>query len=121
MGIKTPLNETPAVSLGASDVSLLELVNAYGTVINDGMVHDPIMVTRIEDKNGKIIYRHKQEQKQALPYETAFLMTQMLMAGLTEPMGTSQALWDMIFFDTIPISAERQELRLIIPMHGLWV
>ena len=39
MGIKTPLNETPAVSLGASDVSLLELVNAYGTVINDGMVH----------------------------------------------------------------------------------
>ncbi len=53
MGIKTPLNETPAVSLGASDVSLLELVNAYGTVINDGMVHDPVMVTRIEDKNGK--------------------------------------------------------------------
>lgn len=42
MGIKTPLNETPAVSLGASDVSLLELVNAYGTVINDGMVHDPV-------------------------------------------------------------------------------
>ena len=98
MGIKTPLNETPAVSLGASDVSLLELVNAYGTVINDGMVHDPVMVTRIEDKNGKIIYRHKQEQKQALPYETAFLMTQMLMAGLTEPMGTSQALWGYDLF-----------------------
>jgi len=98
MGIKTPLNETPAVSLGASDISLLELVNAYGTVINDGMVHDPVMVTRIEDKNGKIIYRHKQEQKQALPYETAFLMTQMLMAGLTEPMGTSQALWGYDLF-----------------------
>ena len=92
------MNETPAVSLGASDVSLLELVNAYGTVINDGMVHDPVMVTRIEDKNGKIIYRHKQEQKQALPYETAFLMTQMLMAGLTEPMGTSQALWGYDLF-----------------------
>ena len=97
MGIKTPLNETPAVSLGASDVSLLELVNAYGTVINDGMVHDPVMVTRIEDKNGKIIYRHKQEQKQALPYETAFLMTQMLMAGLPSRWELLKHFGDMIF------------------------
>lgn len=98
MGIKTPLNETPSVSLGASDVSLLELVNAYGTVINDGMAHDPVLVTRIEDRNGKILYSYKPEQKQALPYETAFLMTQMLMAGLTEPMGTSQALWGYDLF-----------------------
>jgi penicillin-binding protein 1A len=102
MGIKTPLHEIPSVSLGSSDVSLLELVNSYCTVINDGMTHDPVLVTRIEDKDGKVIYEHKVEQKQAIPYQTAFLMTQMLRAGLTEPMGTTQALWsfDLFHYDT---------------------
>jgi penicillin-binding protein 1A len=98
MGIKTPLHAIPSVSLGSSDVSLLELVNAYCTVINDGKTHDPVLVTRIEDKNGKVIYEHKIEQKQAIPYQTAFLMTQMLRAGLTEPMATTQALWSFDLF-----------------------
>lgn len=102
MGIKTPLEETPALSLGASDVSLLELVNAYGTVINDGMEQDPVLVTRIEDQNGNVLYNNKPQQTQVVPYETAFLMTEMLKAGLTEPLGTSQALWafDLFKYDT---------------------
>ncbi len=98
MGIKTPLEETPSLSLGASDVSLLELVNAYTTVINEGKTHDPVLITRIEDSNGHVIYEDKTTQKQVLPYETAFLMTEMLKAGLTEPLGTSQALWGYDLF-----------------------
>lgn len=102
MGIKTPLEETPALSLGASDVSLLELVNAYTTVVNEGITHDPVLVTRIEDQNGKVVYEYQPKPVQALPYETAFLMTEMLKAGLTEPLGTSQALWgyDLFRYDT---------------------
>ena len=95
MGIKTPLHEIPSVSLGSSDVSLLELVNAYSTVINDGMTHDPIMVTRIEDRDGKVIFEYNDEQKRAIPYQSAFLMTQMLRAGLTEPLST----WDLWSYD----------------------
>ena len=98
MGIKTPLEETPSLSLGASDVSLLELVNAYSTVINEGKTHDPVLITRIEDSNGHVIYEDKTMQKQVLPYQTAFLMTEMLKAGLTEPLGTSQALWGYDLF-----------------------
>lgn len=93
MGVKTPLNHIPSVCLGSSDITLLELVNSYCTVINDGIHQKPVLVTRIEDKDGKVIYEYKPEPKQALPYETAFLMTQMLRAGLTEPLATSQALW----------------------------
>ncbi len=93
MGIKTPLHEIPALSLGASDVSLLELINSYCTVMNDGMTHDPVLVTRIEDRNGKVIYEHDAQNTQAIPYETAFLMQQMLLGGMTEPGGTTQALW----------------------------
>ncbi|WP_321517490.1 transglycosylase domain-containing protein [uncultured Bacteroides sp.] len=98
MGIKTPLNNIPSISLGSSDVSLLELVNSYCTVVNDGMTHDPVLVTRIEDRNGNVLYNYVPEQKQAIPYETAFLMQQMLQGGLTEPMGTTQALWSFDLF-----------------------
>jgi penicillin-binding protein 1A len=93
MGIKTPLHEIPSVCLGSSDVSLLELVNAYSTVINDGMAHDPVLVTRIEDKHGNIIYEAPKTETRAIPYQSAFLMTQMLRAGLTEPLSTVMNLW----------------------------
>ena len=49
LGVKTPLDNKPSTCLGSSDVSLLELVNSFGTVVNEGMYHDPILVTRIED------------------------------------------------------------------------
>lgn len=103
MGIKTPLEETPAISLGASDVSLLELVNAYTTAINDGIEHDPVLVTRIEDQQGNILYEYTPPKPvQAIPYETAFLLTEMLKGGMTEPGGTSKALWgyDLFRYDT---------------------
>jgi len=102
MGIRSPLEQTPALALGASDVNLLELLNAYSTVVNDGMAHDPQLVTHILDRDGHEIYRASQEQRQALTYRTAFLMQQMLMAGLREPGGTSMRLWQYIrnFTDT---------------------
>ena len=100
MGIKTKLVNAPALSLGASDVSLLELVSSYGTVMNDGIAIDPILVTKIEDKDGNVIYTSKQNKKEALPYESAFLMQQLLRGGLTERGGTSQALWSFDLFNS---------------------
>lgn len=93
----------PALSLGASDVSLLELVNAYTTAINEGRAHDPILITRIENADGKELFKYQSQQEiQAIPYETAFLLTDMLKGGLTEPGGTSKALWayDLFRYDT---------------------
>ena len=93
LGITSPLDDTPSLALGANDVTLYEMVNAYCTVVNDGRRNRPTLVTRIEDRNGKVIYEHKPENFKAIDYESAFLMQQMLMAGLREPGGTSQALW----------------------------
>ena len=102
MGIRSTLEETPAMVLGASDVNLLELLNAYSTVVNDGKAHDPQFVSHILDRDGHEIYRAPDEQREALSYRTAFLMQQMLMAGLREPGGTSMRLWQYIrnFSDT---------------------
>ena len=93
MGIKSPLHETPSLALGASDVNLLELVNAYSTIINDGMTHEPVLVTRILDRDGNLIYEAPTTQTEAVSYKSAFFMQQMLMAGMREPGGTSMNMW----------------------------
>ncbi|OJU48094.1 MAG: transglycosylase [Bacteroidales bacterium 45-6] len=98
LGIKSPLKNEPALTLGASDVSLLEMVNSYSTVVNEGQYHDPIVVTRIEDRNGNVLYENKLEQKRVIPYEDAWLMLELLKRGLTEPGGTSRALWSCNLF-----------------------
>ena len=92
MGIKSPLDDEPSLALGSSDVNLLELTNAYCTVANNGMHHDPVLVTRIEDKDGNVVYEDKGQSEQVIPYKSAFLMQQLLMAGTHEPGGTSNSL-----------------------------
>lgn len=96
MGITSDLDPTPSLALGSSDVSLLELVNSYSTVANDGMRHNPILVTRILDRDGNEIYKAPTEEHQAIPYRSAFLMQQMLMGGMREPGGTSMSLWGYV-------------------------
>lgn len=92
MGIESPLDETPALALGSSDINLLELANAYSTVANDGKYVKRILVTRIVDRNGKEVYKAPLNEEQVIPYKSAFLMQQMLMGGTREPGGTSMSL-----------------------------
>ena len=88
MGIKSELDPTPALALGSSDVNLLELVNSYSTVINDGKAHEAILVTRILDRDGNEIYTAPKEQN--------FLVQQLLQAGLRERGATSMSLWGYV-------------------------
>ncbi len=89
MGIKSKLDPTPSLALGSSDVNLLELVNAYCTPANDGKYHNPVLVTRIVDRDGKEIYTAPEEEKQVLTYKSAYLLQQLLQGGMQ---GTSSAL-----------------------------
>lgn len=92
MGIESPLDETPALALGSSDINLLELANAYSTVANDGKYVKRVLVTRIVDRNGKEVYKAPLNEEQVIPYKSAFLMQQLLMGGTREPGGTSMSL-----------------------------
>jgi len=92
MGIRSKLDETPSLALGASDVNLLELANAYCCVADDGKHVDPVLVVRIVDKNGKEVYKARNTERQVIPYKSAYLMQKMMMGGLREPGGTSQSM-----------------------------
>ena len=96
MGIKSPLDEQPSLALGSSDVNLLEMTNAYCTIANDGKHIEPVLVTRIVDKDGNEVYTSNPEEKQVIPYKSAFFMQQLLMGGMREPGGTSQSLWGYV-------------------------
>ena len=93
-GIESDLKAVPSVSLGPNDVSVFEMVKAYGTFLNKGMRSEPILVEKILDLDGNLIEKFKSEQKRTLSEEIAWLMIYMLRGGMEEPEGTSQALWE---------------------------
>ena len=96
MGIKSKLDATPALALGSSDVNLLEMVNAYCTPCADGVQHDPVLVSKIEDRDGNVIYEAPTDGNQAIPYRSAFLVQQLLMGGMS---GTSSRLRGFVGYD----------------------
>ena len=97
MGIKSKLDDAPSLALGSSDVTLLELANAYSCIANNGRAHErAILITKIVDRKGNVIYEAPTETKQAVTEKTAFLMQQILHAGVTEGYATSQPLWKFV-------------------------
>ncbi len=87
MGIESPLDPVPALALGTSDVTLLELTSGYGTLASGGLHYDPTVVTRIEDRYGNVLYEATPAPEEALSEETAYTVVDM-MRGAVE-YGTS--------------------------------
>jgi len=96
MGIKSHLDPTPALALGSSDVTLEELVNAYCTPCNNGKHREPVLVTRILDRDGNEIYVAPDDEQQALSTKSAFMVQQLLMGGMS---GTSSRLRGFVGYD----------------------
>jgi len=82
--------QAPSIALGTPDLSLYEMVGAYGTFVNEGVYVTPNLVQRIEDKNGTILYQHVPETRDVLSRESAYV-TLNLMEGVTES-GSGQRL-----------------------------
>ncbi|WP_440120258.1 penicillin-binding protein 1A [Tenacibaculum sp. Ill] len=81
-GIKSKLEANPSIALGAVDLSLLEMVSAYSTFANKGLRVSPLMITRIEDKNGTVLEEFVPETKEVLSEESAYVILD-LMQGVT--------------------------------------
>ena len=82
MGITSYLPSVPSIALGTPDISLFEMVGAYSTFANQGIYVKPVMVTRIEDKNGRALYEVVPETQDVLSEEAAYV-TVNLMQGVT--------------------------------------
>lgn len=93
LGIESPLDPVPALCLGASDVSVFELVGAYATFVNNGTYTKPFYISKITDKNGVLLKEFYTEKREALNEETAYQMVHMLKGATTERNGTALGLY----------------------------
>jgi penicillin-binding protein 1A len=83
MGITSFLPAVPSIALGTPDISLFEMVGAYSTFANQGIYVKPVVITRIEDKNGRALYEVVPETQDVLSQEAAYV-TVNLLQGVTK-------------------------------------
>ena len=83
LGVTSYIPSVPAIALGSADLSVYEMVGAYSSFANKGIYVMPVLVTRIEDKNGTVIYQATPETKDVLSEESAYV-TLKLLEGVTE-------------------------------------
>jgi penicillin-binding protein 1A len=77
LNVGTPPS-VPSLALGASDVSLIQLTAAYGAFANGGIVRRPVLVRRVEESDGTVLFSDEGKGERAISEATAFLMASML-------------------------------------------
>ena len=77
LNVGTPPS-VPSMALGASDVTLISLTAAYGAFANGGTVRQPVLIRRVEDSDGTVLYADQSRGQRAVSEATAFLMSSML-------------------------------------------
>lgn len=83
LGLTSEIPEVPSIALGTPDFNVYEMVGAYGAFANQGVYVKPVMVTRIEDKNGTVLYEYTPQTKDVLSQDVAYAMVDLL-KGVTE-------------------------------------
>lgn len=75
---KNDIPRQPSICLGSADLSVMQMTGAYSVFSNNGYYNKPVFVTRIEDRNGKVIYRHVPEKQKAMPENYNYIMVSLL-------------------------------------------
>ncbi len=83
LGVKSSIPSQPSIALGAVDITVQDMVAAYGTFANQGVYVKPQFITRIEDKSGVVIYEPITESHDVLNKDIAFAVIKLL-EGVTE-------------------------------------
>ena len=83
LGIEQKIPAVPSIALGTPDLSVYEMVGAYSAFANKGVYTKPILINKILDKNGTILFEYKKETRDVLSEEAAYV-TVNLLEGVTE-------------------------------------
>lgn len=80
LGISSPLPAVPSLALGTGEVTLVDLTSAYGAFANGGIIAPHTLITRIEDRNGNLLWQASLEQHpyRAVRPGTAYLISSMM-------------------------------------------
>jgi len=78
MGVVSKIDPTPSICLGTPEISVFEMVGANATFANKGTWIQPTFITRIEDKNGKVLADFAPKTEEVMNEEKAYVMLQLL-------------------------------------------
>ena len=78
MGVTSPIDAVPAISVGAAEITVYEMAGAMATFANQGEYVQPIFITRIEDNKGKVLETFTPERREAISPRIAWMMIQMM-------------------------------------------
>ena len=93
MGISSPLRKDLSLALGSSEVSLLELTASYTAFPNLGTVVKPLFITKIYDRNNKLLENNSTVKKKILSTESAYQINNILQKVIHE--GTGKRAWGL--------------------------
>ncbi|MEX0813048.1 MAG: transglycosylase domain-containing protein [Chitinophagales bacterium] len=91
LGITSPIDPYPSISLGTPGISVMEMLGSYTAFANKGVYSKPTYISRIEDKNGNLIQEFTSERTEVLSEETAWVMVEMLRDVIQN--GTGKRVW----------------------------
>ena len=79
--------EGPSLALGVCDLSVMDITSAHTIFSNNGAYIEPVVIARIEDKHGKVIYESQSSMTQVLDENTAFDILKMMkgVSGVRRP------------------------------------
>lgn len=80
VGIESNLQKIPSLPLGTNEINILEMAAGYSAFANLGNKVTPHLITRIEDKDGKVLYTYKEKKEQVLDESLCFILNNMLTA-----------------------------------------
>ena len=69
---------SPSICLGSADLTVMHMTGAYSTIANNGVYREPYVIRKIEDRNGRLLYRSIPEEKAALPADANWVILDML-------------------------------------------
>ena len=78
IGINEQLEPIPSLALGTKELTLEEMMEAYGTLASGGYKNEPYLIEKIEDENGNILYEHKTNKEQVLNESQTFIINELL-------------------------------------------
>lgn len=87
LGIKSKIQNVYSLALGTSEVNLLELTSAYGTLAAGGVRAEPMFIKDIVDRNGKVLEENAVYREEVLDPQTSYVITNMLESVINEGTG----------------------------------
>ncbi len=88
MGITTPIPNVPSTALGSAEVRPIDLVRAYAAFANGGVLPEPHVIERIEDRSGTVVYQVEPQRDRVIDPAAAFVLTTMLRDVVDRGTGT---------------------------------